>query len=706
MRFVIPLVVRLAWAAAAFCVQVDAWSAAVAISPATDSVPIGGSRTFTAAVIGLANNAVTWSVSGAPGSNVSPGTISAGGVYTAPAAIPALNTVVVTATAQADPAVSGSALVTVRLPRPLISSIAPNPVPLGDYSLTVKATRLYLPLQALINNKPAPAAINPDGTVTVTGSAAAADQGAASLVLVNPGNVSSAAYKFCFGQCSTASNPSCPTASYVAGTAADPQDVKAARFLEQAAFGPTPAAMSEVKQLGIDAWLDKQLDPALTPESLIPNGLNASQVVALWFGNMAAAPDQLRQRIAFALSQIFVVSSNKNSYGDELIPWVNLLVHNAFGNYKSLMRQVTVSPTMGKFLDLANSEKPSPGNPSGANENYARELLQLFSVGLVQLNQDGSAKTDAYGKPLSSYDQTTIQQLALALTGWAYPTQPGATPRAKNPEYFVGDMETRDASHAMGAKTLFANTPGAFGLPAGQSTAAELDLAIDGIFHHPNVAPFVATRLIRSLVSSNPSAAYVQRVADVFATTGGDLKAVVRAILTDADARQDVPSANQGHLKDPVLHMLSFTRAVGANLLDPGLFQWELLLNGQAVLAPPSVFSYYSPLNRLPDSSGLSGPEYQIYSPSQAILRANLFWELISGSAKTAYAFDLTPYVTAASDPSKLADLINTTLFQGRMSPELRQTLYDTALPYCDLTQRARTVLYLAVLSSEYAVHR
>lgn len=706
MRLVIPFLFRLAWGVA-LCVQAGAWAADITVSPATDSVPINGSRTFTATVSGLTSTAVTWSVSGAPGSTDSPGTIdSSTGAYTAPAAIPAVNTVVVTATAQADPAVSGSALVTVRLPRPLISSVAPNPVPLGNYSLTVKATRLYTPLQALVNNKPAAAVINPNGTVTVTGTAGSADQGTASLVLVNPGNLTSAAYKFCFGVCSTVSNPSCPSAPYVAGAAADALDVRAARFLEQASFGPTPATLTEVKQSGIDAWLDKQFDPAQTPESLIPNGLNTSQVAALWFGNMAAAPDQLRQRVAFALSQIFVVSSNKNTNGDELIPWVNLLVHNAFGNYESLMRQVTVSPTMGKFLDLANSVKPSPGNPSGANENYARELLQLFSVGLVQLNQDGSAKTDAYGKPLSSYDQTTIQQLALALTGWTYPTQPGATPRTKNPEYFVGGMETRDGSHATGAKTLFANTPGAFSLPAGQSTAAELDLAIDGIFHHPNVAPFVAIRLIRSLVTSNPSPAYVQRVADVFATTDGDLKAVVRGILTDAEARQDVPSANQGHLKDPVLHMLGFTRAVGANLLDPALFQWELRLAGEAVLAPPSVFSYYSPLGRLPDGSGLYGPEYQIYSPSQAILRADLFWELISGSAKTAYAFDLTPYVTAASDPNKLADLINTTLFHGRMSPELRQTLYDTALPYCDMTQRARTLLYLAALSSEYAVHR
>jgi uncharacterized protein (DUF1800 family) len=526
-------------------------------------------------------------------------------------------------------------------------------------------------------------------------------------VLVNPGNAGSSAYKLCFGQCYTVPASACPLPTpYQTAATADVQDVRAARFLEQASFGPSPLALAEVGQMGTDAWLARQFDPQETPETLLPDGLNVSQAAATWFNNMATAPDQLRQRVAFTLSQIFVVSMNKNTNGDELVPWVNLLAHNAFGNYRDLLRKVTVSPSMGKYLDLANSAKSSSGNPNGPNENYAREVLQLFSVGLWQLNLDGSVKTDSLGNPLNTYDQATIQQLAKALTGWTYPTAPGVTPRTFNNQYFVGDMEPRPASHDTGAKTLFAGTPGEVSLPANQSVTADLDSAVDAIFHHPNTAPFVATRLIRSLVTSNPSPAYIQDVAQEFLDRQGDLKAVIRKILTHPEARLDVPTAAQGHLKDPVLHLLGFTRALGAGFIDPSMFQWELELQGERVLAPQSVFSYYSPLTRLPDNSGLYGPEFQIYSPSQAILRANLFWTLISGAAKSGYQLDLTPFTNVAADANALVGLINTTLFQGRMSPELQKTLFDTAQPYCTPAQRAQTLLYLATLSSEYAVNR
>jgi len=487
---------------------------------------------------------------------------------------------------------------------------------------------------------------------------------------------------------------------------ADPQDITAARFLEQATFGPDQNSLALVKQLGIDAWLNDQL---LAPETAIADGLNTNQVAAVWFGNMASAPDQLRQRLMFALSQVFVVSRNKNVNGDELIPWLRLLSKNAFGNYFTLMKDVTLSPTMGKYLDLANSVKPTANNQNGANENFPRELLQLFTLGLYQLNQDGSVKTDVDGIPLNTYSQTTIQQLALALSGWTYPTAPGKTPATNNWEYFVGQMEPRDQNHDKSAKVLFGGTPNAVSLPAGMSVQQELDVALKAVFNHPNLPPFVATRLIRSLVSSNPSPLYIKNVADVFVDNGqgvrGDLTAVIRAVLTDPEARQDVADTTQGRLKDPILHILGMTRALGAQLVDPAIFQWELNLLGQAVFAPSSVFSFYSPLHHLPDGSGLFGPEFQIYTPSQAILRANMLWGLL-GQTNSSWVLNITTYISVAGDPNALIDLINSRLFQGRMSPELRKILFDTALFYSDLTQRSRTLLYLAAISSEYAVHR
>lgn len=692
----------------------NAWAATVGITPMSESLPLGYSRNFATVVSGLTDTSVSWSVNGIPGGDATVGTIDSMGKYTAPQALPSINPVTVTATAS-DHLASASATVTVRLPRPLISSASPNPVPLGTYTTTITGSRFYPSIVATVNGQPVTLQYVSPTQVVITG--AANTQGTANVVLWNASNADSTVFSLCFSLCSTSTPP--PSSGNITlqpAPTADPADVAAARFLEQASFGPDSASLARVKQIGVDSWLDEQF---ALPESPIPNQ-SQTPIGGAWFSNMAHGQDQLRQRVLFALSQIFVVSMNKNTTTGELDAWVRLLSKNVFpsagntsdpltspGNFYQLMREVTLSPTMGKYLDLANSVRPT--TTTAANENYARELLQLFTIGLVQLNQDGTPKVDENGRPLATYDQSTIQQLALALTGWTYPTAPGATPRTFNPQYFVGTMEPRDTSHDRTAKTLFGGTPYAVNLASYQTTQAELDSALRAVFYHPNVPPFIATRLIRSLVTSNPSPTYISHVAGAFIDNGqgirGDLKAVVKAVLTDPEAR-NTPTTNQGRLKDPVGHMLGFTRAMGATLTDPNLFQWELGLLGEKVLDPSSVFSYFSPLYKLPDGSGLLAPEFQIYTPSQAILRANLFWELISGQAQSAYQNNIAPFVNVASDPNVLINMVNTVLFQGRMSPELRQTLFDTALPYTDLTRRAQTVLYLAVISSEYAIQR
>ena len=475
---------------------------------------------------------------------------------------------------------------------------------------------------------------------------------------------------------------------------------EAAHFLEQATFGPTAAEVAAVQALGYGAWLQQQF---VLPESVMPAGLDVNQTRDQLFLNMANGTDQLRQRAMFAISQIIVVSANKNGSGEELIPWVQLLSRNAFGNYRALLEEVTLSPTMGKYLDLAYNKKASA--TSSPNENYARELLQLFTIGLWLLNQDGTVQLDAQGQAIPTYTQNTIKEFARALTGWTFPTQPGQTPLNSNPQYFVGFMEPRAATHDTGAKTLLQGVT----LPANQSTTQDMEAVLDNIFQHPNVPPFVATRLIRSLVTSNPSPAYVQRVANAFANNGqgvrGDLKAVFTAVLTDPEALSF--AVGDGRLKDPILHIIGMGRALGAQITTPSAFNYVFSNLTQRVLTPTTVFSFYSPLVTLPGHSDLFGPEFQIYPPALAIQRANFIYGILNGQFGSAFAVDLAPYQALAANPTALVGKVNDTLMFGRMTNELRDLILvaTNAIAVSDPRQRALGALYLAAISSEYSVY-
>ena len=480
-----------------------------------------------------------------------------------------------------------------------------------------------------------------------------------------------------------------------------PDDIRTAtHFLENATFGPTGPDVSDVLIRSREGWLAHQFS---IPESQMPDGLDTNQVRAQLYLNMANGHDQLRQRMMFALSQIIVVSANKVGSGPELIPWVRLLSRNAFGNYRTLMTEVTLSPTMGKFLDMAYSRKAS--STSSPNENYARELLQLFTIGLWELNQDGSLKRDANNQPIPTYNQATIAEFSRALTGWTFPTQPGVAPATSNPPYFVGNMEPRETRHDTGAKTLLRGVV----IPANQTATADLHAALDNIFHHPNVGPFIATRLIRSLVTSNPSPAYIERVANAFADNGsgvrGDLKAVLAAVLTDPEALR-FSTSDSGRLKDPLLHVIGLGRALGARVTDPHAFMYVYSNLTQRVLTPATVFSFYSPLASLPGNGTLYGPEFQIYPPALAVQRANFVYSILNGSFGAAFAVDLTPYMNVAANPAALIEMVDHRLMFGRMSAQLRQILLTTtsAISASNTRQRALGALYLAAISSEYTV--
>ncbi len=496
-------------------------------------------------------------------------------------------------------------------------------------------------------------------------------------------------------------------------------DLHAGRFLEQAAFGPSPADLAFIHQNttatvdGINVWLANQF--AMAP-SLITLPASNSNVQSDTLHRIATAPDQLRQKMAWALGQFIVISMNKNIYPDEYVPYQQILAQDAFGNYRQLLWDLTVSPQMGQYLDLANSNKAGVG--SGANENFAREVMQLFTIGLNMLNIDGSNQLDSHGNPIPTYLQPDIVHTAAALTGWTYPTAPGSTPQPNNQPYFTpAVMETRQANHDTTAKTLVNGCQ----LPANQTVVQDTNGVLDCIFNHPNTGPFVATRLIRFLVTSNPTPGYIARVATVFNNNGmgvrGDLQAVLTAILTDPEARQDTVTTDNigpyymlngaktyytpGKLKDPIYFIVAFVRAMNGTIPPATIIPWSFVAMGETVNQPPSVFGYFSPLYHLPLNPLLFGPEFQIYTPTESVEEANMLQTIITQPASDP-SIDLSAWNAVVTNTSALLDLADQKFFYGRMPAQIRTAIGAAIDANTDNPSRVFTAVYLPALSGQY----
>ena len=476
----------------------------------------------------------------------------------------------------------------------------------------------------------------------------------------------------------------------------DPLAVTYARFLDQATFGPTQVLTAHLAQIGIPAFIDEQF---AMPESSWPPLATAqrSDAVDAFFGNALAGQDQLRQRVIFALSEVIVEAMNKNTNGDELVPWLQLLSRNAFGNYRTLLKEIALDASMGNYLDLANS-----GFSGAPNENFPREVMQLFSIGLSQLNLDGSVQVDAQNVPLPTYTQTDVQQLAKALTGWTYGNSTGTPPSFGNFSYYPGPMLPVAAYHNKSGKTILGQT-----LPANQTIQQDLDGAINIIFTHSNVGPFLATRLIRALITSNPSPAYIARIAALFNNNGsgvrGDMQAVIRGILLDAEARNDAPPTNFGRLRTPIQHTISLARALGLNLGAASQFAYLFYNMNEGMLDAASVFAHYSPTYHIPKTN-LFGPEFQIFSPSDAINRANWFYGLMFNPWPINPA--LQPFVALAGNPATLVNAVDNALLFGRMSQSTRTALLNAIPTMPDNNARVLTALYLTSMSGEYLIQR
>ncbi|MGD8340527.1 MAG: DUF1800 domain-containing protein [Gammaproteobacteria bacterium] len=513
---------------------------------------------------------------------------------------------------------------------------------------------------------------------------------------------------------------------------APPPVTKAAafQFLNQTTFGATEAEAERVIDMGYEAWIDAQmLEPVSLQLPYVQSQPEPQFVfqrhndrVHIWADNAINGPDQLRQRVAFALSEIMVVSqigALQNS-PFSVTSYYDLLAEGAFGDFRDLMEGVTLHPAMGVYLSMLGNEKPDASRNIRPDENFAREMMQLFTIGLVELNIDGSVRTDFNGDPIPTYTQEIIEGFAHVYTGWNFAGADSFRQARRNDNNQIIPMQLYPDFHDDGAKQLLNGVV----LPAGQSGDQDLRQALDNIFNHANVGPFIAKRLIERLVTSNPSPQYVARVARTFNNNGsgirGDLGAVVKAILLDPEARQATGSDTKGKLKEPLLRLTQLWRAYDARS-ESGRFPLGSANNflGQGPLQSPSVFNFFSPFfapaGEIRDR-GLVAPELQIATEHQNTVLATVmaFYIYLWNSANIDTLQPNNVYIIIdeelelATDIQALIDRISAKLLAGEISATLRSEVIAMIerIPEDQPVVRVAEAIYFIVTSPEYAYQR
>lgn len=551
------------------------------------------------------------------------------------------------------------------------------------------------------------------------------------------------------------------------------KDELAARFLNQATAGATPAgvaalsaALSANPNTAFSDWLKEQFAKPVSPESLSLTilratyandsaetsfGTHAPDAAAIRAGLMISDDTNgLRRMVAYALSQIFVVSDQDNTQlggaAEGFCDWYDMLYRHAFSDFETILREVTYHPIMSDFLSSEGNAKAGFYNPaSRPDENYAREVMQLFTIGLVQLKKDGSMVLDARGQAIPTYSQPEVTEVARVFTGLKFPVgmrlSGGKTPTdpkaVRQYKLYPGSVrygrnELEEKRHDTGAKTFLGVT-----LPAGQDAAKDIDDTLRILCNHPNTAPFFARGMIQRMVTSNPSPAYIQRVARAFESSKGDMKTVIGAILLDDEARNPAYARKEdyGKLRETWLRVTHLSRAfhgqpVAEQPHYPIYSRKVLPQLGQYPLSAPSVFNFYLPDYQPPGlisernatasdgSTLLVAPEFQILNSNTALLTPNFLMSLIqfepeeSKRNRWLWALDLTPQIGLAEDPSALVDNIATLLTGGTMSERTRRIILRSVnelTPSSDpdvLKRRARTAIYLAMISPDYAVQK
>jgi uncharacterized protein (DUF1800 family) len=534
---------------------------------------------------------------------------------------------------------------------------------------------------------------------------------------------------------------------------------EAYRFLNQSTMGATEAEAARLIGLGDSSnayarWIDAELAKpasALLPAveaaypNPVPTGFNIGSLnaprIERWFENSLSGGDQLRQRVAWALSQIFVVSQvgALQNLPNATAAFYDMLARDAFGDFRNLLQDVTLHPAMGVYLSMLGNQKAVAGTNLRPDENYAREVMQLMSIGLVELNQDGTVRLDGSNQPVPTYDQSIIEGFARVFTGWTWScptTLPTCTFTNARPQLApvagynqVLPMRLYPAQHETGTKKLLSGVT----LPANQTGERDLQDALDNIAAHPNVAPFISRQLIQKLVTSNPSAAYVQRVAQVFNNDGtgrrGNLGQVVRAILLDAEARPAATAASPpvapGKVKEPLLRLTQFWRAYGARAASG---RYGVARNfaggvsavfGQGPGLSPSVFNFFSPGYAPPgeiQAAGMVSPEMQLATEYLNTQTTNYFWTQANSRTITQAPglnaddmfIDTTEEIALAADSEALVNRVAERLLgsPARMSAVLKAQAKAQVERSTGTNTRVADAIYFIAVSPEYILQR
>lgn len=521
----------------------------------------------------------------------------------------------------------------------------------------------------------------------------------------------------------------------------------AARFLMQAAFGPTPDDIARVQSLGFSGWITEQIAKPTTLHSTYIKAIhtdffgqrskptysynesdqfiNGNNMMTAFARATIQGEDQLRQRVAFALSQIIVASrrdANLESRPLSMADFYDIFTRRAFGNYYDVLMEVALHPVMGRYLSHVGNEKADPSINRYPDENFARELMQLFTIGLWQLNPDGTRQVNGSGQNIPTYANQEITQLARVMTGLWFGGRDWGNGGWTNEDHAT-PMTMNADRHDFGQKTLL----NGFVIPARAETTEngmrDISDAVRSLFNHANTGPFVCRQLIQFLVTDNPTPAYVQRVASVFANNGsgtrGDLGAVVRAILLDDEAHNPALSANTasfGRLKEPVVRTMAMARAFGMKN-EPDLLWWDwgdfLGAAKQEPTNSPSVFNFYRPDYKAPGlltQNNVSGPVFQITDSYSSISFPNKIWDYIEAGFEQwhtySFPFDLSAETTLATTPEKLLDRLNTLFCAGGMTLGTRAIILSNLnqIPADQPEARARVAVYLVLTSPEGAV--
>ena len=528
----------------------------------------------------------------------------------------------------------------------------------------------------------------------------------------------------------------------------------ASRFLAQCTFGADMATIRMTAAMGYEAWLEEQFELPMVPSTVLmhrlknidPEGegedgeiFGSGYWTSAWFQSAIKSPDILRQRMAFILSQIMVINNRSDlfeDFGQASSYYYDLMLRNTFTNYRTLLQDVTYSASMGVFLSHYNNPKADPANNIHPDENYAREIMQLFSIGLWELNPDGTRKRDGNNQFIPTYDNNDIKEFAQVFTGLgsgAPGAQFGGLEDEFNAATFREPMKMFDSYHDKSEKVLL----NGYVIPAGTSGSADLSLTLDHLSNHNNTAPFISKSLIRFLTTSNPYPGYVQRVASSFKPSEqGNFKEVIKAILLDPDARAK-PNPNGytfGKLREPLVRYMNFFKAIHLSAGENGEYpaEWECMDQsfGQVPLYAPSVFNYFLPEYSPPGvitQNYHEGPEFQILNSTNSIgfinevdklaVRQVYFASCIdewfeedpnllddAESLEEEIYGDYTELVRLASTPSDLVSHLNTLLGNGLLTADTRDIITQAITPLDQPIDRVRLALYLVMISPDYSI--